>query len=58
MISKKIDGAIVAISDLAGKISPKEWAILSCVQRELRDASKQASHLEKSVTMAGLKGVN
>lgn len=58
MISKKIDGVIIAMNDLAGQVSTEVWEIISCAQRELRDASEQASHLEQTITMADLEGAN
>jgi len=58
MISEKIKGAIVAINGLAGKVPTEAWEILSCAQRELKDAADQARRIENRVTLTDLEGAS
>lgn len=46
MIAEKIYSVVAAITDLAGRVPNEAWEVLSCVQRELRDAAEQAQALE------------
>lgn len=52
MIAEKIDAVVIALNGLAGEIPAEQWDVISSAQRELRDASEQASQLEKHATVA------
>ena len=46
MIAEKINSATNVLVDVAGRASPDDRYLLSCVQRELRDAAEQAAAME------------
>jgi hypothetical protein len=50
MIAEKITGALAALGDLAGRVTPEVWEVLHCALRELRDAADQTKALEDRVT--------
>jgi hypothetical protein len=51
MIAEKITGAVAALGDLAGKVTPDVWETLSGVQRVLRGAADQTEAMEEHITM-------
>lgn len=46
MLSRKIETVRAALGDLAGKIGPEEWDVVSACRRVLEDVQERAGEME------------